>query len=99
MMAAMTGPHDRPSRSVLWAGALGVAIVAAAAWVMLGWALRDECDPTDGGCDDWVVADAVATAVAVAMLFGWAVTGRRRAAWLAVGTAALLVPLVHVLGV
>jgi hypothetical protein len=41
-------------------------------WVALGWALRGECGDDDPSCDDWVVADAIATGVALVALLGWA---------------------------
>jgi membrane protease YdiL (CAAX protease family) len=95
MMVFMSKPGRRlPRAGNAWAAAVLVGVVAACAWVALGLALRSECGEDDPSCDDWVVADAVATGVALGALLGWAITGRRQA-WLAVATAALAVPLYH----
>ena len=96
MMVPMSVPA-RPRRraSTAWAAAILAGIVAAGGWVLLGLALRAECDDAPS-CDDWVLADAAATGVALAALAIWAARGRRAPAWLAVATAALAVPLYHV---
>jgi hypothetical protein len=96
MMVFMSKPVLRlPRAGTAWAAAVVVAVTAASGWVALGWALRGECSDDDRSCDDWVVADAIATGVALVALLGWATTGRRTHAWLAVATAALVVPLYH----
>ncbi|HYZ29777.1 MAG TPA: hypothetical protein VE570_12010 [Thermoleophilaceae bacterium] len=85
---------------LLWAATnLALAIVAALyAW--LGFALeRSECMGSD--CEDWPAgptADAAAAGLTVTALVAWAATGGRWHAFLAIGSAALLVPLYHLVG-
>src|SRR5829696_3046961 len=61
---AMPAPSRRSrAASIVWAGAVTVAIAAAGGLVALGWWFRGECD--EPSCDDWVIADAIATGVAL----------------------------------
>lgn len=81
----------------IWAGTnliLGVAATGLAVYV---WALRNICE--GGPCNnDWLVPLIAAPLITLGTLLAWRRTGRRQAAWLAIGTAALGVPLAAFIG-
>ena len=65
------------SSDAVWAAVVLVLTVLAAGWTALGFALRSECGDDPGGCDDWLVPDAISTGLAVGCLLAWFL-GRRR---------------------
>jgi hypothetical protein len=80
----------------IWARAnlvLGLAAAALAAYV---WAVRNICE--GGPCNnDWLTPLIAAPLVTLGSLVAWRQTGRRQAAWLALGSAALGVPIAALL--
>jgi cytochrome bd-type quinol oxidase subunit 2 len=93
--AGLHNRHRSTRLAFLWAAANLLFAIAAAGWIALGLGLRSECE--GGDCDDWLTADAIALGVTMTALLIWAASRRRRSAWLALASGAMLVPVVHVI--